>query len=358
MSNTETFTASGNPEQEERVRADLEFIADSIMEKYPSTLTVAVVGAFGRGEGAVIHSGDTYIPWNDYDIFVVTDDRTGWEWLGKFGHGLAEIRGIPSIDILPMLPEEIVKKAGTMPVYDACHGHRILRGDGSFLSPSISVGIESREIFTLCVNRMICLLEAPPATLTGIPPDPQKYASQVSKTIFAVMDAALHASGSYVTSYREKTRKFLALDTVPSVLKTAAEDALSFRLAPRPMEWDETRWFLARDHLLRHLVGFESKSAGDIRVLAGYHWRRRFGSLRAVLRNLASGSIPDCSCRAVECAEMLLLAAAKLDSDTDDSSLLSNSAEYLRRAGTGFEEGDWKATAEAVVAAWFRFCHA
>jgi len=357
VSNTETFTASGIPEAESRVRSDLDFITEAIVHRYPSTRTVAVVGAFGRGEGAVVRRGDTFVPWNDYDLFLVSEDRSNWESLGEFGRETAQMLGIPSIDILPMLPGDILKLSDTMPVYDACHGNRILYGDGSVLSPALSTDIKSAEIFTLCVNRMICLLEAPPECLTGVPPDPLKYASQVSKTIFAVIDAKLYNSGGYVTSYRNKTSDFTSMNTVSETMKSAAKDALSFRLEPRPMQWDATRWFTARDHLLSSLIQFK-RGITDINLLARAHWRNRFGTVKNVLRKLASGSIPDYSCRAIECAEMLLLASAVADSDETDTFLVSRTIHYLRKSSITVSEKDWKSLSDAVVSAWFRYCHA
>ena len=170
------------------------------------------------------------------------------------------------------------------------------------------------------------------------------------------MDAALHTSGNYVTSYGEKTAKFLEMDTISEGLKRAARDALSFRLEPRPVQWDATIWFMARDHLLSSLMEF-SGGVNNGTALARKHWRNRFGSLTHLLKTLVSGSIPDFSCRAVECAEMLLLASANSDFSPPDPYLMSDTIGYLHKSAVTCSRPDWKSVNEAVVSAWFRCCH-
>ncbi len=352
------FTARRNPLAEEKVSHDLEQVAERIQQALPSFLSVAVIGAFGRGEGAVVETPDGFRPWNDYDILVVTETREGWEKLGELSRSMAKDLALPAIDILPFTPEDLVRKADTMLVYDACHGNVVLKGDTGVFSRLPARRIRFEEIRILLLNRMVCLLESPPRSLTGEEPDLLLHPAQVSKALFAVVDATLVQERMYVTRYRDKAARFQSIDGPSEELKAAVAKALSFRLSPAPQSWDERLWFLARNFLIQHVakvLGIASN--GDATHVAHAHWKHRFPPAISLVKALIRGRRPKSPCRAVECAELLILAAASPEPNGIDTALLARARAFLRKVKDDPTDGDWAQMSAQAVALWFELCH-
>jgi hypothetical protein len=357
VTQTVQFTVTGDDRAEQRIRRDMDRIKDKITESFPSFLCLALIGAFGRGEGAVVFKEERLEPWNDYDLVLVTATRNRWDELPALAKALSSQLGIRGIDIVPFLPDELERKASAMLVADARDGHVVIAGDQEILTRIPRRPIPDREALILLLNRMVCLLEAPPESLTGSPPDPLFYASQLSKAIFAVVDAHLVRAGRYVTSYREKTKRFLDLTRAGSKLKEAAAEALSFRLSPSARSWGASRWFLARDVMVEqisHLLG--NKPGSPALTVAKALWGRRYPGYRGLVRLLVRGQRPQIGCTAVQCAELLTLAAASPYGQSN-TVLLGEAVRFMSKADPNLAPQQWADAAHHAVNLWFRVCH-
>jgi hypothetical protein len=351
------FTTSGDLRAEQRVRVDMDRIAGAVTESFPSLLCLGLIGAFGRGEGAVVFSEHGPEPWNDYDLVLVTRTRDGWDQLPTLANALASELGIRGIDIIPFLPEELEKKAAAMLVVDAREGHVVIAGDVALLAQIPRRSVPGHEALILLLNRMVCLLEAPPANLSLTPPGPLFFTSQLSKAIYAVVDARLVRAGQYATSYREKTARFLSLPGIRADLKEAAEEALSFRLEPSAREWGASWWFLVRDEMLAQIGAFLGVQPGaPPRTLARRLWARRYPGRGALLRLLLRGKRPKTACTAVQCAELLTLAAASAHGPSN-ASLLGEAVRFLQKADSAASPKQWGDVAGCAVDLWFAVCH-
>jgi hypothetical protein len=333
-------------------------IAETVAESFPSLVCLALIGAFGRGEGAVITSEKGPEPWNDYDLILVTHTREGWNRLPTLGRTIASELSVRGVDIVPFLPGELRKKASAMMVVDAREGHVVIKGDKTILSDVPKASVTDREALILLLNRMVCLLEAPPESLTGSPPAPLFFTSQLSKAIFAVVDARLVRAGQYATKYREKTVRFLSLPDVGSELKEAVDEAFSFRLSPSARGWGAGRWFLARNEMLTQIGGLLGVSSDSPPlVLARKLWATRNPGCADLLRLLIRGQRPQTGCRAVECAELLVLGAASSTGDTSQGLLLAEAARFMSRVGQIAPPECWRDAASRAVRLWFKVCH-
>jgi hypothetical protein len=332
-------------------------IARAVTDAFPSLVCLGLIGAFGRGEGAVVFSEQGLEPWNDYDLLLVTPTRDGWDQLPTLAKTLASELGTRGIDIVPFLPDELEKKADAMLVVDARAGHVVIAGDTSLPSRIPHRSVPDSEALILLLNRMVCLLEAPPPNLTVAPSPPLFFTSQLCKAVYAVVDARLVRAGQYVTSYREKTARFLSLPGIASGLKEIAEEALSFRLNPCPRDWCASWWFLVRDEMLAEIGLFlGAKSGTSPHAMARRLWARRYEGWRALLRLLVQRRRPNTTCRAVQCGELLTLAAASEHGPSNDL-LLGEAVKFLAKAETVGSSIRWEEVARRAVRLWFAVCH-
>jgi hypothetical protein len=349
------LTASGGPDGEARAFDDLRRVADAIEEAFPDLLTLAVIGAFGRGEGAMVRTEAGVAPWNDYDLLLVTPTRGGWERISAVCRELKTRLGLPGIDIVPFTPKDLVRAADTMLVHDARAGHHVIRGDGSTLAALPARSVARREALILLLNRMVCLLECPPRDLTGLPEDPLRFPSQVSKAVMAVIDAALVRAGEYAVTYREKVARFKSL-APGDVLVPAAEDALSFRFEPGPRQWDPGLWHLAGARLLDAIGEFVGCPGSQAERTGRRLWRDRFRPVRHTARSLLRGRLPDARRRAVECAEVLVLAASRREGE-ERAEMLREARGFIERSAPMPPFTDWHQAARLTVGRWFEICY-
>ncbi len=298
----------------------------------------------------MIRAEGCWKPWNDYDLLLVTPTREGWDRLRPLCAVLKEEMGLPGVDIVPFTPEDLVRAADTMLVHDAKEGHAVIVGTNAPLCAVPLVPVAPREALTLLLNRMVCLLECPPEELTGQPPDPLRFVSQVSKAVMAAVDASLVEASSYVVSYRDKVAAYATLSP-GSVLVEAAREALAFRLDPGPRPWGMREWAKARDGLLEAIDRFVGSVGPE--DAAKKLWRRRFGPLVPLLRRIRHGKGPGVRRRAVECAELLILAASR--DGADEAGLLRAAAGFLARDRTR-APFIWAEAAREAVARWFATC--
>lgn len=333
-------------------------IAETVTASFPSLIGLALIGAFGRGEGAVVFSEEGPEPWNDYDLLLVTHTRDGWDQLPPLAKTMASELGVRGIDIVPFLPNELQRKASAMLVVDAREGHVVIGGDAALLAHIPQSSVPDQEALILLLNRMVCLLEAPPEHLTGTHPDPLFFTSQLSKAIFAIVDAKLVRAEQYATRYREKTARFLSLPGVGAELKEAAKEALSFRLSPSAHGLDASWWFLARNEMLTQiglLLGV--KPGSPPLALARALWATRYPGCAGLLRLLIRGQRPQTRCRAVECAELLILGAASSTGDPSHGLLLAKAARFMNKVEQSAPPECWTDAAGRAVELWFKVCH-
>ena len=53
------------------ISSHLEIIKRCVLKILPNTLSILLVGSFGRGEGIVKREGNRFVPINDYDLICI-----------------------------------------------------------------------------------------------------------------------------------------------------------------------------------------------------------------------------------------------------------------------------------------------
>ena len=66
-----SYTKSGK-KADECIQQYLDIITKDIVAAIPDVVSIILMGGFGRGEGAVMKSGNKYMPVNDFDMYIVT----------------------------------------------------------------------------------------------------------------------------------------------------------------------------------------------------------------------------------------------------------------------------------------------
>ncbi len=118
-------------------------------------------------------------------------------------------------------------------------------------------------------------------------------------------------------------------------------------------------WFLARDELLTQMgimlgLGYGAPAASSAKIL----WKRRFPSLRQVIRDFMNGRRPMTKCRAVECAELLVLGAASPRMTGRELDLLIKANGFMDKAEkVAVPSSCWADGAKRAVKLWFSICH-
>jgi hypothetical protein len=164
------FTACGDPRLEERVRADLERCVERLREVLPPSGVQGIVlgGGFGRGEGGVRRAGRELVPYNDYDLFVVTPILP-WpimNALASRAHAAAdELTAELGVEVEVALlgRRALLHPPQTLAMADLLSGHRILDGPPDLLAatPGPSpAAIPTLEATKLVLNRSALLVMA------------------------------------------------------------------------------------------------------------------------------------------------------------------------------------------------------
>jgi len=222
------FTACGDPRLEERVRADLERCVERLREVLPPSGVLGIVlgGGYGRGEGGVRREGRELVPYNDYDLYVVTP-LLPWPILSALG---ARTRGVAAeltaeleVEVeVALLPRRVlVDPPQTLAMADLLAGHRVLDGPPDLLAemPGPSpLEVPALEATKLLLNRSALLVMARGLLPRAhVPEVGERITRYVRKAWLAAGDALLIARRRYDPSPRRRI-DLLATESLPDGL--------------------------------------------------------------------------------------------------------------------------------------------
>lgn len=231
------YSVKGSQAFDSRIDADMKYIADAV---YASTFSkhwksLVLLGGYGRGEGSPrIGPGGEELPFNDYDLIVVTDslDPLLKRALKMLEKELSEKLGLP-VDLYPYLDRALPKCEFSLLNYEMKYGHRVIRGDQNILDAMPDYAhdaIPLSEGTRLLMNRGKLLLDvkrrlAQPEALTK--EDRQRCLKFLFKADLAFGDCALLLRGAYDLSYVVKKNR------LPEIDLSGLDDARAFVTAYR-----------------------------------------------------------------------------------------------------------------------------
>lgn len=349
------FTAGAVPEAEARVARDVVRLAAAFTAAVPQLDALVLVGAFGRGEGSMVHDAGGWRPLNDYDLVLV--HRGPAPDVDAVRRALAAELGFDHLDVEVLESSHLARLPASMHAYDLKYGGRVIAGDARALERIPPIAAEQVDLATarlLLFNRLTCLLEGVTSDdLTG-PPAPARrlrMAYLAHKVVLAVATSRLARAGLHDVRYAERARRFASRFASEPALVALVEAATRFKLAP-PAEVADPRalWFDARDAYLAEIAQVLALTHGrrfaDWRDFARVHeGDRALDRLRKVRwwlfdrRKLAD--IEGWELRVdVELAELFLIAAPARDGGFDGPLVAAAAARLARHAGeplAGFE---------------------
>jgi hypothetical protein len=189
----------------------------------------------GLSAGAEGQRSEIELPFNDYDLIVVTDSvapeiRAELKALEK---QLTDALGLP-VDLYPYLEKKLPRCEFSLLNYEMKYGHRVISGDKKILDRMPDYPLDAlplSEGTRLLLNRGKLLLDikrrlAQPGSLTA--EERECFLKFLFKTDLALGDCALLACGEYDISYTIKKGRIGQLD-LPEGIACAYLDAVAFK---------------------------------------------------------------------------------------------------------------------------------
>ena len=259
---------------------------------------ILLAGSHGRGEGEELLSRE--IPANDVDLVLVLDKPLSlWERLQLRGlkQTLPTRLNVWHVDIMRMTIAELSDPSVQMLRYDLKYGSRVLRGDAricDFIPYAPGSVLPANEVENLLINRLVTLAEGHPEGRT-LSTERHRSARQISKCLYATVDAALVQHGRYRTHYTAKREELHALAGTNARIDALIEQlpwmqqAWNYRLTDELLGTDSlyARWQVTAKLHLEYLL--ETRSLVDGRSYHSLsdtfpHWRGRAAEHRPAIR--------------------------------------------------------------------------
>lgn len=241
------YTHHNSPELEARITRDLGRVTAAIreMEEAPAFLGILLLGGYGRGEGTPLQTPAGPVPFNDYDLVVVSQEMSRekrkalQKKLTQLAESLQEKVGV-SIEIYLHTVETLRKAEPSLFNVEMRLGHRVLFGPKSLLEvmPSYSIqDIPLDEGTRLLMNRGKLLEEIKEALDSGRELDKEerlRFQKYLFKNALAFGDCLLLGYGHYALFYAEKREKiaFFEESDAPDIpaLISLYQTAIEFKL--------------------------------------------------------------------------------------------------------------------------------
>lgn len=222
------------------MRSDLERCVERLRESLPPSGVRGIVlgGGYGRGEGGVRREGRELVPYNDYDLYVVTPILP-WPLMnalaGRARAAAADLTRELGVEVEVALlgPRTLLHPPQTLMMADLLAGHRVLDGPPELLAGMpgpAPVAIPALEATKLVLNRSALLVMAR-SLLPCVHDAPvgERVARYVRKAWLAAGDALLIARRRYDPSPRRRI-DILAKERVPGGLRESYAKASRERL--------------------------------------------------------------------------------------------------------------------------------
>ena len=243
----------------------MNYIVSQILKIVPDVQTILLCGSYGRGEGTWIRISqlESYKPYNDYDLIVVSDSKiVSNDMINALRIQCADQIGIKWVDIDLYTTKEISKLRTIQKNVDIVYGNRVVYGMPIRWNTKIinSSRLGNADIETLYFTRMWAfwgtyhLLKKNILTID----ESIFFRNQMAKAILACVDVILIKKGIYDTSYREKVSRVVKLEKFSEYseyFKKALEEKLSPQ--PTPLNSEEANKLYEKTlHIFRNIMEF------------------------------------------------------------------------------------------------------
>ena len=255
------------PEVEQKILTDLDAITQKLCQTYKNNPKgILLCGGFGRGEGSIIKKHDHFLPYNDYDLLLITKRHLQKRKLDLLAVQLAKQQRIRFVDLGAIREKNLSHIPLSVFAVDLQQS-QLLFGSSSFLKKIplySSKKISDKEQSIQLWNRLICFLELTPDSFFKQQPFSEKeqrmMVLQLSKAVIAACIVYLIDQKLYTSSYQKQQIQLLQDTTLsPNHLlihaayeiKLGIKDPLSVDLISF---WKEAHFFYKQTlvHFLLH----------------------------------------------------------------------------------------------------------
>lgn len=241
------FTVDGSEKLEELISEQMKEIAKEALDVFSEGDLYSIVlgGGYGKGEGGVLTVDGKEKTFNDYDLFVITDNvslsqkRIYHEKLEKISHKLTEKFGIDVDFAFPINFKGIRKLPFTQMWGELRHGYYTVAGkDGAVDSYQHTdlKNLPHSEAKKLLVNRGVGLKLAEDRLerVSELNDEDVDFISRnIFKAVLGLGDAYLIINGKFHHSYRKRSEIIEGIVDLSSEFKNIYAQAVDYKLHPR-----------------------------------------------------------------------------------------------------------------------------
>jgi len=211
------YTVYGNSDLDNQIDSDMKLIVRTALETLPEKDVTAIIlgGGYGRGQGGVGFKNGNMTLYNDYDMFMVTNNisrNQKSEYLKKIMHACENLKDKIDIDV-DFGPLKNINELENIPrtimYYELKKGHKVIYGDRHILDklPEYDIGtLPEEEALNYMLNRGVGLLLASKrlSIKNKNLEDKEFIERNIYKAIMACGDIFLLFENSYSYSYTER----------------------------------------------------------------------------------------------------------------------------------------------------------
>lgn len=286
------YTLKGSSELDAHIDADLNRISEAVRKSHFGSLyrALILIGGYGRGEGTPFIVEGRQVPFNDYDLVVVStalNRRQRAEVQSDLRHWEVELSRELKLPVdLCLYPENVWRQAEfSLLNYEMKYGHRVVSGETDIvrLMPDYAHDrIPLSEGTRLLMNRGKLLLDIRRALRTQASFTAEeriRYIKFLFKALLAFGDCTLLAHSAYDLRYSVKKERIG--DYATADMPDPAFMVEGFRRAVAYKEWGDFQAFGLEDwrdeferirrYYIRFLQWYEGRRlAADVSSLDGY----------------------------------------------------------------------------------------
>ena len=218
---------------------DIQLIISAIIKECPKLISIILYGGFGRDEGSIIEVGDSYIPYNDYDVLLVVNNKVPSKTVSDLRIQLARDIGIRWVDISQKSTKELNKLCPSIFNYDLKYATKVIYGDESILSliPSMQSSelplVEGEVLFITRLWTLLGCLDDKGFNIDRSDDEVRFFRNQMAKAVLSVVDVLLLPKKAYNSSYRYRVQHFTDLYPEKEELCELSQWALEEKLFPK-----------------------------------------------------------------------------------------------------------------------------
>ncbi len=209
-SSKDRFVICGRPEINKIVAQDMRKVIHAICEELGAVDAIILEGSYGRGEGAMIHRDERWMPVNDYDFCLVTDRTVSKSSLETIRRKVLSESDIWRVDFSTISREGLRALKPRMVSFDRKYGSQVVYGDAGVLDLIPEMRAEDIPLFEAekeFYTRMTAfVLSFQTSFLKRNTTDDEAYRlrQQLAKALVACANASLFVKGQYRASAVER----------------------------------------------------------------------------------------------------------------------------------------------------------